>query len=314
MGSVLAFFSLFMLPSCATLAQNAAVTPFTAGDFVIWAHSDIQPRTPQEKRHYETAIADVRANLPPIDLAIVAGDIVQRHRCADDYAWFLHTRSRARVPYWFEIAGNHDARNFAAYFEHIRKPLYYSVNVGNLLMIFLSDEVNSSPSEISDTTFRWWRKLVVENQDKIIITVTHAYLAQSKLFGHFLYRSNILGSNRFARVLKKHRVDIWLAGHTTAPDHFGRSEHLVEELGGTLFVNVSSVRHDFGMDTKSRFLVFRQGSPVVSVKLRNHDAHAFVDDREIRLCLEHRFEHDGKPPRMSLPDGTIAPGPLSPAR
>ncbi len=44
----------------------------------IWVHSDIQPRKKSERRHYETSIRDIRSNIKDIDIAIVAGDIVQR--------------------------------------------------------------------------------------------------------------------------------------------------------------------------------------------------------------------------------------------
>ncbi len=303
----LIFVSLFVGQPGAAGAQTITSTPDGARHFIVWAHSDIQPRNTSERQHYELAIADVRDNLPPIDMAIVAGDIVQRHECSDDYEWFLATRSKARIPYWFEIAGNHDARNFALYFKYIRKPLYYSVSVGNLLLIFLSDEVNSSPTEISDSAFRWWRELVIENQDKNIITVTHAYLAQSRLFAHWLYRSKVLGSSRFADVLREHRVDIWLSGHTPAPAHVVRSENLVTELNGILFVNVSGIRKEYGIHTKSRLLVFQTGSPVVSLKLRDHEERAYVEGREIRLCLSHAFTYDGTAPRVSMPKGTVAP-------
>lgn len=277
-------------------------------DFVIWAHSDIQPMKEKDKSQYERAVADIRDNLPGIPMAVVAGDIQQRNDNGGQYRWFLQTRELAGIPHWFEIAGNHDARDYLNYFRYIRKPLHYRVEVGNLLLIFLSDEINSSSTDISDLAFNWWRDLVINNQDKIIITITHGYLAQSKLFGYQLRRSNILGSKRFARVLKKYRVDMWLAGHTTVAPGIGRGANVVEDLNGTLFLNISSIRVDYGINSKSRVIVFKPGSWVVDIKTRDHHERAFEKGKEIHFALSKPFVYDGGPPRMIPMGGTLKPG------
>lgn len=284
-----------------------------AHQLVIWAHSDIQPRNDKELKQYARAVADMRSAVGRIDMAVLAGDMVQYRDSAEQYNWLLRTRRELPIPFWFEIAGNHEARNYKNYFAYIKKPMHYSVEVGNLLLIFMSDEINSSPTEISDLTFAWWRDLVIDNQDKIIITIAHAYLAQSQLFAHKLYRSKILRSGRFARVLEKYRVSIWLAGHTTNFPGIGRGESIIQGLNGTLFLNVSSIREDFGINSKSRLIVFEDGSQIAAVKLRDHRERSFIEDREIRLPLPHPFVYDGKPPRMTPMPGTLMPGPLSPA-
>lgn len=273
--------------------------------YVIWAHSDIQPQNKSEREHYETAIQDIKSNIDNINLVILAGDIVQRRKSTSDYRWFLSQRNKLNIPYWYEIVGNHDARNFANYFKYIKKPLYYHVTIGNLIILFMSDEINNSPTVISDHTFNWWKKLVINNQDKIIITVTHAFLEQSELMGYRFYRSNILKSERFAKVLKKYYVDLWLAGHTSAPSSLGYNKSQIKELNNTLFLNISSIRREYGLNVESRFLLFENNSDQLIIKMRDHDNKEFVDSREIKLKLRTPFKLKNNKPEIIYPQGMI---------
>jgi hypothetical protein len=50
----------------------------------------------------------------------------------------------------------------------------YTVEKGNILFIFMSNEDKGKATVISDETFKWWKNLVINNQDKIIVTITHA--------------------------------------------------------------------------------------------------------------------------------------------
>ena len=84
-------------------------------------------------------------------------------------------------------------------------------------------------------------------------------------------------------------------------------ESIVQGLNGTLFLNVSSIREDFGINSKSRLIVLEDGSRIAAVKLRDHRERTFVADREIRLPLPRPFEYDGKPPRMTPMPGTLMP-------
>ncbi len=275
--------------------------------YIIWAHSDIQPKNRWERNYYKIAIEDIRKNLPPVDMALLAGDIIQRRKDAeDDYRWFIKIRRSASIPYWFEIAGNHDARSFAHYFRFIRKPLYYSVYAGNLLIICLSDEVNNSPTEISEEAFQWWKDEVIKNQNRMnIITVTHAALPESGLLFSGIYRSKILGSKRFTGVLKKYRVDLWLSGHTSSPPGMGYNENFVKELNNTLFINISGIRKELGMNVCSRILFFKEKSNEMIIKMRDHNKRKFIKEREIRLKMLFPFRFASRKPLTKIPQGII---------
>ncbi len=263
---------------------------------VLWALSDIQPKNESQRWHLEKAIDDVNTRLSFAKIAIVAGDIVHHRQSENDFKWYLAARKKSKVPHWYEIAGNHDMKDEKNYRKYIGDTLHYSVEVGNALILFMSDEDRFPPQKISDETFRWWKKKVEENQDRIIITVTHAYLEQSRLFGYMIDSRNIGGSERFADVLKRNRVDIWICGHTHLPSYMNDKWRIAPELGGTLFVNVSAIRKSFLNAIESNFIILKKGRADTLVRTRNHEKGKFLLRRDIYHTLGHEFKWDGSPP------------------
>jgi predicted phosphodiesterase len=266
--------------------------------FIIWAHSDIQPRDLKERIHYETAVDDLNNSFSKIDIALVAGDIVHWPESDDDYKWYLETKKKSSVKFWYEIAGNHDQKNEANYQHYIQLPLHYSVVIGNMLIICLSDETSSPETNISDEAFNFWKELVVKNQDKIIITMTHGYLKQSGLFGSsILPGRNINNSERFAEVLKQYKVDLWICGHTHLSHSFNNSVKIMEELNNICFINVSAIRGTRFTTIESYLLFFKKDSDELIAKSRDHEERKF-NMEDIKLKLSHKFQWDNTPPVM----------------
>lgn len=286
----------------AALAVFLSVTAGGAvpsGHLAVWVHSDIQPEDVSERWHFETALLDMRKNLPGTFMAVAAGDMVHQSSRADTWEWLLKARGSAGISHWYEIAGNHEARNFQAYSSYVRKPLYYSVTVGNLVMLLMSDEDRGPDTGISPLTFEWWRDRVVRNQDRIIVTVTHAALDGSGHPGTLFPSMVIRDSRRFEDVLKKYRVDLWLSGHTHQPYYIPGKNRVVRGMNGTLFVNVASIRRDFIFDPiESRMLYFENGSPSVLVRTRDHGKKKFVKGSDIRHRLGRPFLWDSSPPLL----------------
>ncbi len=280
-------------------SQVAAPPPLPAepaedGVIRIWALSDIQPRTDWEKAHFLEAVDDVNRNVPGIDLAVVAGDLVNRPSRAR-YEWYLATRGSSYIEHWYEIAGNHDIKSDdgALYRKLVQTRMHYSFAVEGLLFIMMSDEVPGAPTDISDETFRWWKRLVEENQDKIIVVVTHAPLEGSRIPLSQVGRRQIRDSERFRRVLRSKRVDLWLNGHNHVPHWFPYDVSRVDELGGTVFVNVSAIRKEFMKHSESRILEFRCGSGQVVIRSRDHTEERFNDRLERRYDLSKPLRCDG---------------------
>jgi Calcineurin-like phosphoesterase len=272
--------------------------------FIIWAHSDIQFRNDEEKKQYEAAVNDVAVNIGHVEAAIVGGDIIQGATGSDpdaDFQWFLSARSKAPVTYWYEISGNHDARFQSSYDKNIKKPLHYAVRFGSLLMIFLSDEDGrTSGTEISDDAFNWWKDLVEKNRSSSIMTVTHTNLDGIGFKYALLKYRNIDRSERFLEVLKKEKVDMWLSGHTHSPSKLNVNEILPHNNKyHTLFLNVASIRKDFFFSqVESRFLIFKKGSNLLTIRTRYHDRETFVAFREFTIELSHPFVWNGQAPEF----------------
>lgn len=279
-----------------------SLTQTASGIFVVWAHSDIHSRDQRDMNNYAKAVEDVRAKIPRVDMAIVAGDIVHRKGSQREFEWFLKEREKAGIPRWYEIAGNHDLKDLENYVKYVGKPSHYSVTAGNILFLFMSseDRYDKPPTVISDETFEWWRDMVERNQDRIIITVTHGALTQSRLTGTFYQKVVIRYSERFVDVLKKFKVDLWISGHSHLPEYF--TKHRVDDnLNGTLFLDVSSIKKEFLGGLISRFLFFKTNSDRLLIRLRKHEGGRFDSRYEIDHGLSRPFQWDGSPPRFSLP-------------
>jgi hypothetical protein len=290
---------------CAEAACVDARRYFAAGRdggtrrLIVWAHSDIQPRDPVEMVHYQIAVRDVSDFLPGVDAAVVAGDIVHSRKSAHVYwEWFLRTRETAGIPYWFEIAGNHDANDLSAYRRHVRKPLHYAVRIGNAVFILMSDERHGSITDISDPVFRWWRRLVLENRHCVLVTVTHGGLAQSGLLSTVNPTMTIRGSGRFAMALKEHPVDLWISGHSHLPGFLEGKRSRTWAFPETVFLDVSSIRKDRLGSIESWFLILENGSRKAIVVRRDHLSHRFSRTPALRFSVRTAFSWDGSPPEM----------------
>jgi predicted phosphodiesterase len=263
--------------------------------------SDIQPPTKAERRLFEQAINDVNAGVVQVDMAVIAGDLLKSRSRDEDFAWFLKTRERSKVRHWFEIAGNHDVRSEPVFSRYFPRPDAYGVEVGNLLLLLLADTEPSSATEIPDAAFTWWRHMVLENQQRLILTVTHGQLQNSGLPASFAASRQIVGSERFEKVLRQARVAVWASGHTHLPQGLPGTINVEEALGSTCFINVSSIDTGPFMDSQSRFFIFREGSDKLLIRSRNHSRGAFDEDLDFVLSLPHPFVFPAGEPRLILP-------------
>ncbi len=135
----------------------------------------------------------------------------------------------------------------------------------------MSDENESSGTDISDEVFFWWRDLVIDNQDKIIITVTHSHPKECGQPYSYQDDRNLLFSDRFMSILEYYKVEMWLYGHTHVPSSLGFSENVMDDYNGLVFVNISAIREHYSLfNSESRFIILEDGSDVITVKTRNH--------------------------------------------
>ena len=264
--------------------------------FIIWAHSDIQPKKNEHLTNFPLAVDDIAANFNYIDIAITAGDIVEKKNSADLYRSYLETRKKVKTGGWFEIAGNHEAKNIKTYKSIINPHLYYSVKAGNILVLFMSNSEKGQQTVIPDKIFNWWKNKVISNQDKIIITVTHASLKNSGLLQSKmgLKRQFIKDSKRFEKVLKENKVDLWLSGHSHFPGYLPYTDIKNNSLGGTVFVDIGAIREDFMAGIESRLIYLHQGTDRLIIRHRDHADGKFSDSREKEYRLSKNFYYSDK--------------------
>lgn len=267
-----------------------------ADTLTVWALADIQPTEQGDREAFEIAIEDINQNVPGVDLAIVAGDIVNDTN-EEVFDWYVETRDGSYIEDWYEIIGNHDLKSDRGklFREKLREEVDYSITVGNILFIFMSDAERGKATEIPDEVFEWWKELVVENQDKIIVVTTHAPLEGSGIPFSGLTDRQIIDSERFTEVLRTYNVDLWLSGHLHLPHSMWNATVEKEEFGGTEFVHLSSIRPEiWGMkESESRVLTFVCGSDKVLVRVRNHEKLDYIPHLDEVFTLSKSYECTG---------------------
>jgi len=194
----------------------------------------------------------------------------------------------------------------------------YSFRVGNILFLMMSDineptqtigrgDLGGNPSGVvSGETFEWWKKMVQDNQDSIIISVHHYMLKDTTVASgewegmrkdengnwkrhyhglkplgtpkgaSYLYFVNSKpDAQAFENYLEKHpgSIDLWLGGHThTHPDDTHGNKSHIEKKWNTNFINVCALTKHHGKTSypMSRHLTFKKGSDKIIVKCYMH--------------------------------------------
>jgi hypothetical protein len=226
-----------------------------------------------------------------------------------DFVDYINALKESKLPRHkvFHIAGNHEFNRNAVGTDELSSGLTeydtwfpkrnYHTLQGNILTIFMSSENYTVGTAINNATFEWWEKLVRENQDKIIITVTHA-----PLYDTTSYSTNasfhIKDSERFIDVLDEAGInhDIWLHGHNAYNISQGFLDSV--EKHGTWHMNVGlHIKTSIfeGWDVHSRFLYFTQGSTTCTVKMRNHVDGEWKDSKELTVTLNNKAEISNAP-------------------
>jgi len=159
----------------------------------------------------------------------------------------------------------------------------YTFQIGNVLFIMLSDDNATADGSglrthnqgvITNATFNWWKNLVINNQDKIIITCSHQPLEGTVVYSSLDVGSYIKNSSRFLDVMENYTVDFWLNGHQHDDpwDVDSNGWTLVRKIGNTTFINVAAIlkRGNVGTSYSSRFFTFTNGSNILQMKVYDH--------------------------------------------
>ncbi|MCA9069612.1 MAG: CocE/NonD family hydrolase, partial [Planctomycetaceae bacterium] len=204
----------------------------------------------------------------------------------------------------------------------------YKFQAGNILFLMLADR-NDAPTPVgrghsreqhrggfpagavTRETFNWWKKQVLDNQDKIIITMHHHALrdtttasgqgegnpryhgssggAEGSSYLYYLIENDDPDNFRFTKDAhvfedflesfhKEHgqgAIDLWIAGHThvKGPDDVWGGKSISESKWGVGFLQVAALtKHHAGSHPLSRLLTFTDGSNQVQANVYLHEA------------------------------------------
>ncbi len=203
----------------------------------------------------------------------------------------------------------------------------YRFLAGNVLFLMLADR-NDAPEPVgrghskegksggypagavTRETFNWWKKQVLDNQDKIIITMHHHALRDTTIAsgrgeGNPRYHGSSGGAEgssylyylienedpkdfqfqkdahvfedfleRFHKQHGRGAIDLWVAGHTHVKgptDNWG-NKTITEMRWGVGFLQVAALtRHHAGSHPMSRLLTFTKGSDKIRTQVYLHD-------------------------------------------
>lgn len=286
--------SILLLTSCSysKIEKGESVLKSEKDEFVVWALADIQPVNSSHKKAFQNAVDDVNANIKYVDIAIVAGDIVEKTD-ASDFEWYIETKKGSYIKNFYEVIGNHDLKpdKGKLFKEKLRKDVQYTLSKGNILFIFLSDEERGKATTITDNTFKWWKEKVITNQDKIIVVTSHAPLDGSGITFSSIEERKIKDSRRFIDILEDYNIDLWLSGHLHLPHAFNNTLTTQDTLNGADFVHISSIRPELlGLKrSESRFIYFKCGTDKVSIRSRDHELQKWQDDLEQEITLSRKI-------------------------
>lgn len=203
----------------------------------------------------------------------------------------------------------------------------YRFVAGNILFLMLADRndvptpVGRGHSEdrnrggypagaVTRATFNWWKQQVLDNQDKIIVTMHHHALrdttvasgrgegnpryhgssggAEGSSYLYYLIENEdpedfqyLKDAHVFETFLddfcKQHgrgAIDLWIAGHThvNGPDDVWGDKSVSETRWGVTFLQVAALtRHHGGSHPMSRLLTFTEGSDKFKAEVYLHD-------------------------------------------
>lgn len=203
----------------------------------------------------------------------------------------------------------------------------YRFEAGNVLFLMLADR-NDVPEPVgrghsrdarkggypagavTRQTFEWWKQQVLQNQDKIIVTVHHHALrdttiasgrgegnpryhgasggAEGSSYLYYLIENDNPSDFRFIRDAhlfedflsdfhKQHgrgAIDLWVAGHThvKGPEDNWGGKTITEQRWGVGFLQVAALtRHHAGSHPMSRLLTFAAGQARIKTDVYLHD-------------------------------------------
>ncbi len=245
---------------------------------------------------FKNALGDIKNNIGTIDYALVLGDMVETGS-TEEFQKYLSIRNTSGISQWFELAGNHEQGGILEYEKLINYHKTYAVRDGNLVWIFLSDELYSSYGEMGEKTYLWLKDTITKHQDKNIILCTHQLvkdtvrpLSDSHSYFDPTGKYIINGSTGILDTL---RVDLWLNGHQHYFVYDPELDIATKTLpkGKTTFINVASLNFNYNTQASQSFIFeIIKGKSEIVAKRRIHDLEIYDSNCTISIPLPFPVE------------------------
>lgn len=285
--------------------------------------ADGQPAPQAQLDNFRAVLAHISANHADLDRLCYAGDIVD---CGDDSR--PDDGSYPHIDYGFldalkdlqpvvsrdrldAIPGNHDidynsdslspqwGAHYRQYLTWFDRFFYYTLQ-GNILQIHMGPMARNTGGNITDYVVAWCKELVRTHQDHVVIVVTHQPL-QNTVAGSTSVGGSLLQSSRFLDWIGTpgHRVDMWLAGHST-PDPNNPALETAKVIQGCHFFGIdmnSGVDQDTGFggvnDMSYLEAQFIDGAEYVIVNRWNVDRNAISKQNRVFLPAGQKIQTAG---------------------
>lgn len=219
---------------CTSHAEAAAERPY---HLVILGDPHLPGRDLEKKEQVRETIN----SWPDVDMVIAVGDICAEFGTEDEYQAAMDYFAKLHKPLW-PVAGNHDffhekiaetgalgegsaqakeqkLARFKTAFG--LKEYFYSKQLGNYLLIFLSTDSHQYLSGISERQLAWLRDTLQQNAKLPTIIIFHGPLNRTlRDYRHFVNTANFIAQpvSAIDGILASNpQVFLWLSGHTHTP-------------------------------------------------------------------------------------------------
>ena len=264
----------------------------------IWISSDIHIGKEDEgydgAEWLKNALGDVEKNLQPVDYAVILGDIVHDGR-RNELEQYISIKKNSRIKKWFELAGNHEhyGNRINIYRELLRSEKPYFYVDGNVVWLFISDELHSRPGNITEESTQWIVEKLEKLRGNVIIVCSHQ-MVKGTIEESEKAALNIHPDERIRRIRNAAKIDLWLSGHL----HHSRPRDKRDfaKVGDTSFLNAASLSHAYDTGISESFLIeLEDGTNEIVLKCRNHDKGVFNKDMSFKARTGKEIRLDGKP-------------------
>lgn len=237
---------------------------------------------------FVSACKDMQQEHADIAYAMTLGDITHGGN-EQQLKKYITTRDASGIKTWHEIAGNHEYHDGKAdsFKQLIRSTDPYSVVDGNLVWIFLSDELAGVQGDLTPKSCDWLEAELAKHKDKNIIVCSHQGVKDTTIKTNEPAR-HIHPSNRISEIIKKSNIALWMSGHE---HHSPYSEKHIARVENTTYINIASMSYAYNTgSSQSCLLEFIPGAKEFVARRRQHENQKFMPEFEVKIPLLYPIE------------------------